>query len=105
MTFLTFKYLLQKLTPFICPSTTQFVKTPIPFRKVVKIVLYPLSHGISPERMNALYGVSAFTIRKYIYIVCDALFNGDKLFSIYVHTSIRDQLFNIIEQFRDITSL
>jgi hypothetical protein len=29
MTFLAFGYLLQGLTPFICPSITQFVKTPI----------------------------------------------------------------------------
>jgi len=55
--------------------------------------------------MNALYGVGAFTIRKYIYIVCDVLSNGDKLFSVYVHTPIGDQLFNIIEQFCDITNL
>jgi hypothetical protein len=52
------------------------------------MVLYPLAHGISRERMNALYSVGAFTIKKYTYIICDALFNGDKLFSIYVHTPI-----------------
>ncbi len=105
ITFLAFEYLLQELTPFICPSATQFVITPIPLRKVVKMVLYPLAHGISPERMNALYSVGAFTIRKYTYIVCDVLSNGDKLFSIYACTPIGDQLFNIIEQFHDITSL
>jgi hypothetical protein len=33
------------------------------------------------------------------------LSNGDKLFSVYVHTPTRDWLFNIIKQFRDITSL
>jgi hypothetical protein len=105
MTFLAFEYLLQELTPFICPYETQFVITPIPVKKLVKMVLYPLAHGISLEKMNALYDVGAFTIRKYTYIVCDALSNGDKLLLVYVHTPIRDQLFNIIEQFRDITSL
>jgi hypothetical protein len=55
--------------------------------------------------MNALYDVGASTIRKYTYIVCDVLFNGDNLFSTYVHTPTKDQLFNIIERFRDITSL
>ncbi len=55
--------------------------------------------------MNALYDVSAFTIRKYTYVVCDVLSNGDKLFSVYVHTLTRDWLFNIIKQFHDITSL
>ncbi len=105
MTFLAFEYLLQELTPFICPYATQFIITPIPFKKVVKMVLYPLAHGISPKRMNALYDVGAFIIRKYIYIVCDVLSNGDKLFSVYVHTPIGDQLFNIIEQFCDITNL
>jgi hypothetical protein len=55
--------------------------------------------------MNALHNVGASTIRKYTYIVCDALFNGDKLFSVYVHTPIGDRLLNIIEQFCDITSL
>jgi hypothetical protein len=69
MTFLTFEYLLQKLTPFIYPFAIQFVKTPIPFKKIVKMVLYQLAHGISLERMNALYDVGASTIRKYTYIV------------------------------------
>jgi hypothetical protein len=105
MTFLALEYLLQKLTPLICPSTSQFVKTPIPLIKVVKMVLYRLAHGISPKKMYALYSVGASTIRKYTYIVCDVLSNGDKLFSIYVHIPIGDQLFNIIEQFCDITGL
>jgi hypothetical protein len=38
MTFLTLEYLLQEVTPFIYLSTIQFVKTPIPLRKVVKMV-------------------------------------------------------------------
>jgi len=54
--------------------------------------------------MNALYDVGASIIRKYISIV-DVLSNGDKLFSVYVHTPTKDRLFNIIEQFCDITSL
>jgi hypothetical protein len=33
------------------------------------------------------------------------LFNGDKLFSIYVHILIGDWLFNIIEWFHDIIVL
>jgi hypothetical protein len=87
MTFLTFEYLLQELTPFICSSTTQFVRTPIPLNKVVKMVLYRLTHGISLERMSALYGVSAFIIMKYTYVVCDVLSNGDKLvFSLCSHS-------------------
>jgi hypothetical protein len=86
MTFLAFEYLLQELTPFICPFPTQFVRTPIPLKKVVKMVLYRLAHGIFPKRTNALYGVGASTIRKYTYIVCDVLSNGDKLYSVYVHT-------------------
>jgi hypothetical protein len=40
MTFLTFAYLLQELTPFIYPFAIQFVKTPIPLRKAMKMVLY-----------------------------------------------------------------
>ncbi len=55
--------------------------------------------------MNALYSVGAFTIMKYTYIVCDVLSNGDKLVLVYVHIVIGDRLFNIIEQFCDITSL
>jgi hypothetical protein len=91
MIFLTFEYLLQELTPFICPFATQFVKMPILLRKALKMVLYQLAHGISLERMNALYDVGTFIIRKYTYIVCDVLSNGDKLFpDLYVHTPIRD---------------
>jgi hypothetical protein len=55
--------------------------------------------------MNALYDVGASIIRKYTSIVCDVLSNGDKLFSVYVHILTKDRLFNIIEQFCDITSL
>jgi hypothetical protein len=40
MTFLTFEYLLPELSPFIYPSATQFVRTPIPFKKAMKTVLY-----------------------------------------------------------------
>ncbi len=88
--FVAFKYLLQELTPFICPSTTQFVRTPTPFKKAVKLVLYQLAHGKSLEGMSALYNVGAFIIWKYTYIVCDVLFNGDKLFLVSVHTPIGD---------------
>ncbi len=58
------------------------------------MVLYRLTHG---KRMNALYGVCTFIIRKYTYTVCDVLFNGDKLFLVYVHTPTGNRLFNIIE--------
>jgi len=102
--FLAFEYLLQELTPFICPFTIQIVKTPLLLRKAVKMVLYQLAHGISFERMSALYNVDAIIIRKYTYIVCDVLSNGDKLFSTYVHIPIGDPLLNIIEQFHDMTS-
>jgi hypothetical protein len=85
------------MSPFIYPSATQFVITPILLRKIVKMVLYRLAHGIFFEKMNALYGVGASIIMKYTYIVCDVLFNGDKLFSFYVHTTTKDQLFHIIE--------
>jgi hypothetical protein len=86
MTFLAFEYLLQKLIPFIYPFAIQFVRTPIPLKKTMKMVLYQLAHGIFLEKMKALYGVGASTIKKYTYIVCDVLSNGDKLFLIYVHT-------------------
>jgi hypothetical protein len=88
--FLAFEYLLQELTPFICPSTIQFVRRPIPFKIGMKMVLYRLAHGNFPERMNALYNVGASTIRKYTYIVCDVLSSDDNFFSIYVHTPTRD---------------
>jgi hypothetical protein len=55
--------------------------------------------------MNALCDVGASTIKKYTYNVCDVLCNGDKLFSIYVHTPIGDWLLNILEQFCDIIGL
>jgi hypothetical protein len=61
------------------------------------MVLYQLTHGISLERMNTLYNVGAFTIRKYTYIICDVLSNSDKLFFVYVHIPIKNQIFNIIE--------
>jgi len=105
MTLLTFEYLLTELTPFICPYVTQFVRTLIPLKKDMKMVLYWLAHEISFERMNALYGIGDFIIKKHIYIVCDVLSNGEKLFSVYVHTPIGDWLIKIIDQFHDIIGL
>jgi len=55
--------------------------------------------------MNALYGIGDFIIKKHIYIVCDVLSNGEKLFSVYVHTPIGDWLIKIIDQFHDIIGL
>lgn len=49
------------------------------------MVLYWLTHGLFLEMMSALYGARQFTIKKYTYIMCDVLFNVDKLFLIYVH--------------------
>jgi hypothetical protein len=37
--------------------------------------------------------------------MCDVLFNVDKLFSVYVHTPIRDRLHNVFEWFGDIIGL
>ncbi len=37
--------------------------------------------------------------------MCDVLFNVDKLFSVYVHTPIGDQLHNLFEWFGDIIGL
>jgi len=71
----------------------------------MKMVLYRLAHGISFERMSALYNVGAIIIRKYTYILCDVLSNNDKFFSIYVHIPVGDPFLNIIEQFHDIIGL
>jgi hypothetical protein len=60
--------------------STQFVKALIPPRKIVKMVLYWLAHGLLLEMMSALYGVGQFTIKKYTYIMCGVLFNVDKFF-------------------------
>jgi len=57
MTFLTFEYLLQELTPYINPTSTEFVKAPIHSRKIVIMVLYQLAHRLCPVKMSALYGV------------------------------------------------
>ncbi len=50
---------------------------------------------MSLKRMNALNDVGASTIRKYTYIVCDVLSNGDKfmftlLMEIHCSTSSSD---------------
>ncbi len=72
--------MLQKLIPCIDLTANQFVKAFISPKKIVKIGLYWLAHGLPFLKMNALYGVRAFTIIKDTYIVCDVLSRVNKSF-------------------------
>ena len=106
MDFITFEQLVDLLTPFLCPTAVTFVRPPIPIRKQVKFFLYRLAHGVSCARMHNLYGCGESTIRKYTMIVCRVLGTGeDGLFFQFIHTPQGDRLQNVIESFRDITSL
>jgi hypothetical protein len=71
----------------------------------VKIVLYRLVHAIQPELMVNFYNVSAFTIQKYTYIMCEILANMDNFFKIYILPPTRQRLLFIIERFKDLTSI
>jgi hypothetical protein len=55
--------------------------------------------------MSNRFEVGAYTIRKFVNIMCDVLCNQDKLFDKYIKTPTRDLLLHIIQQFEDLISL
>jgi hypothetical protein len=57
------------------------------------------------EHIQGRLQIAAFTLRKYIDIICNILANRNKLFSTCISIFSRDRLQAIIEDFRDITSL
>jgi len=76
--------------------------------KIVAIVLYMFTHGLSSKRMSHMsnrFDVGAFTIHKYVDIVCDVFCNKEKLFDKYIKISTKDHLLHIIQQFEDHTCL
>ena len=73
MEFMAFEALVDLLTPFLHPTAIRFVRPPIPVRKQVKLVLYPLVHCVSCVRMYNLYGCGESTICRYTMIVWRAL--------------------------------
>jgi hypothetical protein len=73
-------------------------------RKIVAIVLYRFAHELSPKYMSNRFDVGAYTIHKYVNIVCDVFCNQDKLFDEYIKTPTRDLLLHIIQQFEDLIS-
>jgi hypothetical protein len=98
--------LVNLLTPFLRPTAATFVRSPVPVRKQVKLVLYRLSHGVSCARMHNLYRCGESIIRKYTMIVCRALGSGEHgLFFQFIHTFSGDRFQSIIEKFKDITGL
>jgi hypothetical protein len=71
----------------------------------VKIVLYRLEHAIRPKLMVNFYNVSAFTIQKHTYIMCEILADKDNFFKIYIHLPTWQHLLFIIERFIDLIGI
>ncbi len=46
-------------------------------------MIYRLAHGTSATHMTNLFNLEGLTIRKYVDIVCDALYDKNKLFNNY----------------------
>jgi hypothetical protein len=69
---MAFEQLVLELTPFLAPAVPHCVPNrPLMLvRKQIKLVLYRLGHGISYDRMDALYGCEASMIWKYTKIIC-----------------------------------
>lgn len=55
--------------------------------------------------MVNVYNVSAFTIQKYSYIMCEILIDKDKFYKIYIHLPTWQCLLFIIERFKDLIGI
>lgn len=104
MSYLAFQGLLLELTPYIVSNAVnRWVRPPLDPATALKIVLYRLAHGHSPENMCDRFNVGASTIRKYTKIICSAL--SRDLFPKYIRTPTGQRLRSITEKFRDITGM
>jgi hypothetical protein len=54
-----------------------FMWAPLPISKVMNIMLYRLTQGISIEHMGDLYNIGASIIQKYTTMVCEIFANND----------------------------
>jgi hypothetical protein len=58
-----------------------FVQALLEPRKVIGLVLYRFAHGVNGNIIANRFNVGAFTMRKYVDILVNALICKDKLFS------------------------
>ncbi len=77
----TFMYLVRKLEPFVNSRAIMFVRAPLELKKTIGLVLYQFAHGVNANIIVDRFNVGAFTMRKYVDIVVDALIFKDKCFS------------------------
>jgi len=71
----TIMYLVRELEPFVNSRAIIFVRAPL------ELVLYQFAHGVNANIIVDRFNVGAFTMRKYVDIVVDALIFKDKCFS------------------------
>jgi hypothetical protein len=62
-------------------------------------VLYKFEHGFSLKRMLHKFDVGASIIYNYVNIICNVLYDIDKLIDKYINTSFKQWLLGIIHQF------
>ena len=105
MSFLAFEHLVSELTPFLRPTADMFVRSPVPVRKQISLVVYRLAQGLFCKAMDDLYGYGQFTLRKYTLIICKVLSPQDGLFRRYIHTPTGHRLTDTIRKFCDIIGL
>jgi hypothetical protein len=70
MDFMTFEYLVLKLTAFLQFTADTFVRSLISIRKQVALVIFSLVHGYSYKAMNNMHNCSKSTIKKYKLVIC-----------------------------------
>ena len=90
MSFMTFKWLVLELTPFLEPIMDYVVRAFILVLKQVKLILFLLATSMSPKLMNDLYKCGTFTICKYTTIFVGFLVLGIENY--LVHTFIHQLL-------------
>jgi hypothetical protein len=68
MKFDVFNVLVEELTSFFKSKCFNHVRPQLEVRKIVPIVLYMFTHGLSPKHMLSIFDVGASTIHKYVDI-------------------------------------
>jgi hypothetical protein len=85
------------LETFVKSKVTMIVNAPLKLGKTIGLVLYWFVDGANANIIANRFNLGAFTMRKYVDIVINALVSKDKLFSRYIFIFHGISLFKIMD--------
>jgi hypothetical protein len=105
ISFDVFNNLVEGLFLFLKLKCLNPISTQLEIKKIVVVVLYRFVHGFSLKHMSNRFDIRAPTIRKYVHIVCDILYDKDKLFGKYINMFLKMQPLRVIHQYQEFIGL